>query len=160
VAVAQRSLAEIHRLNLTLKAFITVNPNLMSDAVKLDALRRAGTVLPLHCVTVAVKDNIDVAGMPTTGGSVLLAHNCPTHDAEVVRRLRAAGALFVGKTKIVLTHSFDAVDHPQYPDLWSIIDAIIPIHITSIIERTAHLAGHLCRRMWQQWCQYHEVCKY
>jgi amidase len=100
VAIAQRSLAEIHRLNPTLKAFITVNPNLMSDAAKLDALRRAGTVLPLHGVTIAVKDNIDVAGMPTTGGSVLLAHNRPTHDADVVRRLRAAGALFVGKTNL------------------------------------------------------------
>jgi amidase len=100
VAIAQHSLAEIHRLNSTLKVFITVNPNLMSDAAKLDALRRAGTVLPLHCVTIAVKDNIDVAGMPTTGGSVLLAHNRPTHDADVVRRLRAAGALFVGKANL------------------------------------------------------------
>jgi amidase len=100
VAIAQRSLAEIHRLDPTLKAFITVNPNLMSDAAKLDALRRAGTVLPLHGVTIAVKDNIDVAGMPTTGGSVLLAHNRPAHDADVVRRLRAAGALFVGKTNL------------------------------------------------------------
>ena len=48
VAIAQHSLAEIHRLNSTLKVFITVNPSLMSDAAKLDALRRAGTVLPLH----------------------------------------------------------------------------------------------------------------
>ena len=100
VAIAQRSLAEIHRLDPTLKAFITVNPSLLSDAEKLDELRRAGTVLPLHCVTVAVKDNIDVAGMPTTGGSVLLTNNHPASDADAVRRLRAAGALFVGKTNL------------------------------------------------------------
>lgn len=100
VAIARRSLAEIHRLNPSLRAFISVNPNLLADAAKLDALRHGGTVLPLHCVTVAVKDNIDVAGMATSGGSVLLAHNRPAHDAEAVRRLRTAGALFVGKTNL------------------------------------------------------------
>lgn len=100
VAIAQKSLDEIRRLNTGLNAFITVNPNLLSDAAKLDALREAGTVLPLHCVTVAVKDNIDVSGMPTTGGSVLLEDNHPEHDADVIGRLRAAGALFVGKTNL------------------------------------------------------------
>ncbi|CAE6864824.1 Glutamyl-tRNA(Gln) amidotransferase subunit A [Paraburkholderia aspalathi] len=98
MAIAQHSLTQIQRLNPTLKVFITVNRNLKSDAAKLDALRRTGTALPLHCITIAVKDNIDVAGVPTTRGSALVAHNRPTHDAEAVRRLRAAGALFVGKT--------------------------------------------------------------
>lgn len=63
VAIAKHSLAETHRLNLSLKAFISVNPNLLADAAKLAALRHGGTVLPLHCVTIAVKDNINVAGI-------------------------------------------------------------------------------------------------
>lgn len=58
---------------------------------------------PLHGMPVAVKDLIDVFGLRTTGGSRLLAENVATADAEVVRRLRAAGAAIIGKTA---THEF------------------------------------------------------
>src|SRR5437899_2627938 len=60
---------------------------------------RAGTLRgPLHGVPVGVKDIFDVAGMPTTGGAKPFAHTRPGVDAPAVARLRAAGAIIVGKT--------------------------------------------------------------
>ena len=58
---------------------------------------------PLYGVPVAVKDVIDVAGVPTTAGSKILAGNVPARDAAVVERLRAAGAIVLGKLN---THEF------------------------------------------------------
>jgi allophanate hydrolase len=55
--------------------------------------------LPLYGVPVAVKDNIDVAGMPTTAACPAFAYS-PTHDATSVARLRAAGAIIIGKTNL------------------------------------------------------------
>ena len=64
-----------------------------------DAEARAGTLRgPLHGVPVGVKDVIDVAGMTTTAGAGRFAHTEPTEDATCVARLRAAGAVIVGKT--------------------------------------------------------------
>jgi Asp-tRNA(Asn)/Glu-tRNA(Gln) amidotransferase A subunit family amidase len=60
---------------------------------------RAGMLRgPLHGVPVGVKDIVDVAGMPTTGGAKAFAHTRPTADAPAVARLRAAGAIILGKT--------------------------------------------------------------
>ena len=64
-----------------------------------DAEARAGRLRgPLHGVPVGVKDVIDVAGMTTTAGAARFAHTEPTEDATCVARLRAAGAVIVGKT--------------------------------------------------------------
>jgi allophanate hydrolase len=63
------------------------------------ALSKNAAGLPLYGVPVAVKDNIDVAGMPTTAACPAFAYT-PTHDATVVARLRAAGVIVIGKTNL------------------------------------------------------------
>jgi aspartyl-tRNA(Asn)/glutamyl-tRNA(Gln) amidotransferase subunit A len=70
-----------------------------------EALAEADTAPdgPLHGVPVAIKDVIDVAGVPTTAASEILRHNIAVHDAEAVARLRAAGAIVLGKLN---THEF------------------------------------------------------
>ena len=70
------------------------------DAERVDARRQEGTPTPLDGMPIGIKDNIDVAGLPTTAGSAAFKTNIPVRDAEVVRRLRAAGAVVIGKTAL------------------------------------------------------------
>lgn len=99
--LSARELAEerLARIDPALGAFITVTADLARrDADRADAALRRGVWLgPLHGIPVAVKDNIDVAGVPTTCGSAALCGEAE-QDAEIVRRLRAGGAVILGKT--------------------------------------------------------------
>ena len=92
-------LARIQRLNPTLNAFITVMAEqAMADAVTAETEIMKGRWRgPLHGIPVGLKDLFDTAGVRTTGASALFADRIPTEDAEVVRRLKAAGAVIVGK---------------------------------------------------------------
>ena len=84
-----------------LNAMIRLNPAARSDAAALDAERRRGRVRgPLHGIPIILKDNYDVAGLATSGGSLALATNVPTTDAFVVRKLREAGAVVLGQTNM------------------------------------------------------------
>ena len=85
-----------------LNAFITVDRDgAMVTARAADERRAAGTMLgPLDGEPIAVKDNLDTAGLRTTFGLGVFADRVPDTDAEVVRRLRAAGAIIVGKTNM------------------------------------------------------------
>jgi amidase len=81
-----------------LRAIITVNPRALDTARAMDAERKTkGARSPLHGVPVIIKDNIDTADMPTTGGSVMLEGWIPPDDAFVVKKLRDAGAVIIGK---------------------------------------------------------------
>jgi len=84
-----------------LNAFISLNPRALETAEALDRERRErGARGPLHGVPVVIKDNFDTADMPTTGSSIALATNQPARDAHQVERLRAAGAVIIGKTNL------------------------------------------------------------
>lgn len=81
-----------------LNAMITVNPKALEEARALDAERRAkGPRSQLHGVPVVFKDLIDVAGLPTTAGFAPFGAPVPARDATIVARLRAAGAVMLGK---------------------------------------------------------------
>jgi len=96
-AVVQGYLDRIAVHDPALHAVISLNPDALAEA---DALDRAGMRAPLHCVTVLVKDNIDARGMPTTAGALAFAGNRPPDDAFLVARLRAAGAIVIGKANM------------------------------------------------------------
>jgi amidase len=84
-----------------LGAVIEVSATALADADALDAERKAGKVRgPLHGIPVLIKDNIDSVGMVNSAGSLALAENRPTSDAFIVARLRAAGAVVLGKTNL------------------------------------------------------------
>ena len=93
-------LERIDRLNPALHAVITVSFNAAAEAAASDASRAAhGSRGPLDGIPVLVKDNVQVAGMPTTAGSPALLPAEPD-DAFVVARLRQAGAVIIGKANL------------------------------------------------------------
>jgi amidase len=92
-------LRRIERLDSKLNAVIAVSPTALREARQADRARRAGTRLPLLGIPVIVKDNINTTGMPTTAGSLALADSAPP-DAFIVGRLRAAGAIILGKANL------------------------------------------------------------
>ena len=81
--------------------WITLRPadEALAEAAVIDARVAEGAELPLAGLVAAVKDNIDVAGMPTTAGAPSFAYQ-PAEDATAVARLRAAGAVILGKTNL------------------------------------------------------------
>jgi amidase len=82
-----------------LNAVQTVNPHALRDADRLDAaFNAAGPTGPLHCIPMLVKDQVATSDMPTTFGSVLFKDFVPQKDATIVSRLRAAGAVIIGKS--------------------------------------------------------------
>jgi amidase len=93
---------EIDRNGPKLQAVLAVNNGAMDAARALDAERKAGHVRgPLHGLPVLIKDNIETREpIPTTAGSLALAENMTHRDAPLVARLRAAGAIMLGKTNL------------------------------------------------------------
>ncbi len=89
----------IAALNPKLHAVITVSSTAEAAARADDQARARGDRRPLLGIPVLVKDNIDTTGMPTTAGSLALRGSTPP-DAFIVRRLKAAGALIIGKTNL------------------------------------------------------------
>ncbi|HMF89474.1 MAG TPA: amidase [Candidatus Angelobacter sp.] len=102
VELTEACLKRIERLNPLLNAFITVAAeSALEEAKKAEAeIARGEWKGPLHGIPLAVKDLADTAGVRTTAASAVLEHNVPSEDAEVVRRLRQAGAVMLGKLNL------------------------------------------------------------
>jgi aspartyl-tRNA(Asn)/glutamyl-tRNA(Gln) amidotransferase subunit A len=99
VELTRACLARIEQLNPALNAFITITAEsaLAQARVAEAEVQRGRWRGPLHGMPIALKDLFDTAGVRTTAGSALFKDRVPAEDAEVVRRLKAAGAVFLGK---------------------------------------------------------------
>jgi amidase len=99
VEVVEAHLQRIEQVNPSLNAIVTVAGDAIDQARTADAeLMSGGKPGPLHGVPLTIKDTIDTAGLRTTSGSRLRAQSVPERDATAVARLKAAGAIILGKT--------------------------------------------------------------
>ncbi len=127
-ALTEYYLARIERYDQrgpALNSMAFINPDALTEADLLDSERvSSGPRGPLHGIPVVVKDNYETRGMPTTAGSRLLHGFEPDHDAFLVERLKAAGAIILGKTNMhefaygITSEgsAFGAVKNPYDPD--------------------------------------------
>ena len=119
VEVVEAHLEQISRLNPGLNAIVTLAPDV------LDRARAAEPGGPLYGVPVTIKDTIETAGIRSTSGSVVRKEYVPATDAPVVARLKAAGAIILGKTnaaEMAMDYTadnpvFGRTKHPLNPDL-------------------------------------------
>jgi aspartyl-tRNA(Asn)/glutamyl-tRNA(Gln) amidotransferase subunit A len=102
VELTEACLKRIDQYNSKLNAFITVIPEqALAAARDMEAEQQRGKWRgPLHGVPIALKDNIDTAGVRSTGASELFKDRVPSEDAEVARRLKNAGAILLGKLNL------------------------------------------------------------
>jgi aspartyl-tRNA(Asn)/glutamyl-tRNA(Gln) amidotransferase subunit A len=143
-ALIEATLARIAARNPRLHAFTHIAADAIAQADSADALLAAGNAAPLCGLPIAVKDLIDVAGQPATSGSRVLAGRIADTDAPAVARLRAQGAVLIGK---VATYEFAMVGpdlslpDPPARNPWN------PAHITggSSSGSAAAVAGGLVR---------------
>ncbi len=102
VAATEACIENIHRHNETLNAVVTWDEEAaLAHAAEADKAASDGRWLGiLHGMTMTLKDNIATAGMRTTSGAMFFADHVPNEDADVVRRMRAAGAVLIGKANM------------------------------------------------------------
>ena len=102
VAATEACIENIQRHNETLNAVVTWDEDAaLASAAEADRAASEGRWLGLlHGMTMTLKDNIATAGMRTTSGAMFFADHVPNEDAEVVRRLRGAGAVLIGKANM------------------------------------------------------------
>jgi len=101
-SICKKYLDRIKLVDPYLKAVIELNPDALEIAKALDEERKKGNVLgPLHGIPIMIKDNIDTGDkMQTTAGSLALEGNVVENDAFIVKKLRRAGAVLLGKTNL------------------------------------------------------------
>src|SRR5262249_3902616 len=126
VELAQACLRRIEHLNSKLNAFITVTADsALAEARAAEAdIQRGRWKGPLHGIPIALKDLVDTAGVRTTAASGVFKDRVPTEDAEIVRRLKGAGAVFLGKANMQefaygassVVGQFGPVRNPWAPD--------------------------------------------
>jgi amidase len=99
VAVVRAHLDRVESLNPQLNAVVTIAPDAIQKAREAEAaIAKGNTLGPLHGVPVTIKDTIETAELRTTSGSAMRADFVPQRDAPAVARLKAAGAIILGKT--------------------------------------------------------------
>jgi amidase len=115
VEATQTILERIAKLDPKLKSYATLTPErALADAAARDAESAAGKSRgPLHGVPIAVKDLCNTAGIPTAAGMAIHRANVPAKDATVVTRLKAAGAVILGKLQ--MTEGAFGAHHPTIP---------------------------------------------
>jgi Asp-tRNA(Asn)/Glu-tRNA(Gln) amidotransferase A subunit family amidase len=117
-ALTKAYLARIAYVNAegpAIQAVRDINMGAIREARKLDTLRKArgDAVGPLYGIPVLLSDAIDVAGMPTTGGSIALQDSVPRKDSDLVANLKAAGAIILGKTNVTELNGFFDSNMPE-----------------------------------------------
>ncbi|PYX57883.1 MAG: hypothetical protein DMG73_11950 [Acidobacteria bacterium] len=102
VELTRGCLARVEELNPILNAFITVTTeSALADARRAEEeIKRGGWRGPLHGIPIALKDLIDTVGVRTTAASALFKDRVPAEDAEIVLRLKKAGAVLIGKQNL------------------------------------------------------------
>jgi amidase len=163
VEVAEAHLERISRLNPALNAIVTLAPDVMERARNAEAaLMRGETISALHGIPVTIKDTIETAGLRTTSGSVIRRDYIPQSDAPAVARLRAAGAIILGKTnaaEMAMDYTADnpvsgRTNHPQNPNLTpggssggeavAIATYMSPAGIGSDLAGSIRIPAHFC----------------
>ncbi|HSE18903.1 MAG TPA: amidase [Pyrinomonadaceae bacterium] len=115
VEVVEAHLERIARLNPELNAIVTLVPDVLERARAAEAaVMRGETVGPLHGVPLTIKDTIETAGLRTTSGSKMRVDYVPTIDAPAVARLKAAGAIILGKTNAAEMAMDYTADNPVF----------------------------------------------
>jgi Asp-tRNA(Asn)/Glu-tRNA(Gln) amidotransferase A subunit family amidase len=115
VEIMQAHLDRIEQINPTLNAIVTLAPNLLEQAREAEsAVMRGDELGPLHGVPLTIKDTIETAGLRTTSGSMMRAEFVPSSDAQAVARLKAAGAIILGKTNAAEMAMDYAADNPVF----------------------------------------------
>jgi amidase len=111
--LVQQSLTRIALYEDRLNAIIAVNPRALADADERDRERAVGKIRgPLHGIPIALKDNIQMTGMPTTGGALAFAELAAPYEATVARNLREAGAVIIAKTQLTELANWVTVGMP------------------------------------------------
>jgi amidase len=103
-------------------AMISVNPNAMAEARRADELRAAGDTAPLLGIPIAVKDIYDTTETPTTGGSLVFENYVPEKDSFLVRRLKEAGAIIIGKANLSEFANSGFYSASAYGQVWNAFD--------------------------------------
>jgi amidase len=113
-AIVEAHLARIAELDPYFGAIRRLDPTALEQADASDRVRAESAARgPLEGIPVLIKDNIDVAGQPTTAGALALEHSVPAVDAPLVAHLRAAGAVILGKTNLSELANFLTEDMPS-----------------------------------------------
>lgn len=97
VELTKACLEQIEKLNPEINAFLTVAEGAIEQAKKADEVRSAGSDLPLLGIPIALKDMYMTRGLRTTAASKILENYIPQYDATVVKKLKEAGAVILGK---------------------------------------------------------------